>query len=82
MDASVPMVSVVIPVYNEEPGLQGLFERLYPALDRLEVPYEVVLVDDGSRDRSAAMTRSGPPSLLRRTRSLPRGGGCIGPIGS
>jgi undecaprenyl-phosphate 4-deoxy-4-formamido-L-arabinose transferase len=55
MGARVPMVSVVIPVYNEEPGLQGLFDRLYPALDRLQVTYEVVLVDDGSRDRSAAL---------------------------
>lgn len=55
MGACVPMVSVVIPVYNEEPGLQGLFDRLYPALDRLQVSYEVVLVDDGSRDRSAAL---------------------------
>jgi undecaprenyl-phosphate 4-deoxy-4-formamido-L-arabinose transferase len=39
MGARVPMVSVVIPVYNEEPGLQGLFDRLYPALDRLQVTY-------------------------------------------
>ncbi len=36
-----PQVSVVIPVYNEEAGLVALFDRLYPALDRLGVPYEV-----------------------------------------
>lgn len=50
-----PDVSVVIPVYNEEDSLPALFARLYPALDRLKTPYEIVFVDDGSRDRSAAM---------------------------
>jgi undecaprenyl-phosphate 4-deoxy-4-formamido-L-arabinose transferase len=48
-------LSVVIPVYNEEAGLSALFERLYPALDALGLEYEVVFVDDGSRDRSAAL---------------------------
>src|SRR5258708_77555 len=52
-----PQVSVVIPVYNEEAGLPALFARLYPALDALRVPYEVVFVNDGSRDRSAALLR-------------------------
>jgi undecaprenyl-phosphate 4-deoxy-4-formamido-L-arabinose transferase len=52
---AAPTLSVVIPVYNEEPGLQALFDRLYPALDALAVAYEVVFVDDGSRDRSAAL---------------------------
>lgn len=52
-----PQVSVVIPVYNEEAGLGALFDRLYPALDRLGVPYEVVFVNDGSRDRSPAILK-------------------------
>ena len=50
-----PVLSVVIPVYNEEEGLDALFARLYPALDRLGVSYEVVFINDGSRDRSAAL---------------------------
>ena len=50
-----PLLSVVIPVYNEEAGLPALFARLYPALDALAIPYEVVFVNDGSRDRSAAI---------------------------
>ena len=54
---SILQLSVVIPVYNEEQGLQALFDRLYPALDALKVSYEVILVNDGSRDRSAAMLR-------------------------
>ncbi|MDB5758415.1 MAG: glycosyltransferase [Burkholderia sp.] len=50
-----PEISVVIPVYNEEAGLATLFSRLYPALDALGLSYEVVFVNDGSRDRSAAI---------------------------
>ena len=52
-----PMISVVIPVYNEEEGLPFLFERLYPTLDALGRSYEVVFVDDGSSDRSVAQLR-------------------------
>ena len=57
MSAPAPEVSVVIPVYNEEAGLQTLVDRLYPALDRLGRSYEVIFVDDGSRDRSAALLK-------------------------
>jgi undecaprenyl-phosphate 4-deoxy-4-formamido-L-arabinose transferase len=52
---TTPRVSVVIPVYNEEESLPALFARVYPALDALKTPYEIVFVNDGSRDRSAAM---------------------------
>ncbi len=54
---SAPEVSVVIPVYNEEDVLEALFSRLYPALDALGRSYEIVFVNDGSRDRSVAMLR-------------------------
>jgi undecaprenyl-phosphate 4-deoxy-4-formamido-L-arabinose transferase len=50
-------LSVVIPVYNEEQGLAALFARLYPALDALRIPYEIIFVNDGSRDGSAAILR-------------------------
>ena len=52
-----PEVSIIIPVYNEEPVLPGLFARLYPALDALGRSYEIVFINDGSRDRSAALLR-------------------------
>lgn len=44
------LLSVVIPFYNEELGIAGLFERLLPALAALKVRFEVVCVNDGSRD--------------------------------
>lgn len=55
---AAPVLSVVIPVYNEEAVLPALFARLYPALDALGCPYEIVFVNDGSRDRSPALLRS------------------------
>jgi len=48
-------VSVVIPVYNEEAGLQALFDRVYPALDSLGESYEIIFINDGSADRSPQM---------------------------
>jgi undecaprenyl-phosphate 4-deoxy-4-formamido-L-arabinose transferase len=48
-------LSVVIPVYNEEDVLQALFDRLYPALDALGERYEIIFVNDGSRDSSARL---------------------------
>ncbi|MGB0128293.1 MAG: glycosyltransferase [Rhodocyclaceae bacterium] len=54
---SQPEVSVIIPVYNEETSLPLLFDRLYPALDGLGTSYEILFVNDGSRDRSAAVLR-------------------------
>ena len=54
---TTPQLSVVIPVYNEEDGLASLFQRLYPALDGLKRSYEIIFINDGSRDRSAAMLR-------------------------
>ena len=53
----VPKLSVVIPVYNEEAVLPALFARLYPALDALGASYEVIFINDGSADRSAALLR-------------------------
>ena len=54
---ATPKLSVVIPVYNEEAGLTELFARLYPALDKLGCDFEIIFVNDGSMDRSAALLR-------------------------
>ncbi|WP_301102513.1 glycosyltransferase [Propionivibrio sp.] len=52
---STPRLSVVIPVYNEEATLTALFSRLYPALDALGANYEIIFINDGSQDKSAAI---------------------------
>ncbi len=48
----VPELSVVVPVYNEEAVLHELARRLPPILDQASDHWELVLVNDGSRDRS------------------------------
>src|ERR1700677_2641801 len=65
---SVPKLSVVIPVYNEEAVLPTLFGRLYPALDALGISYEIVFVNDGSKDRSVAVLREQFSLRPRHTR--------------
>src|ERR1043166_2125926 len=51
-------LSVVIPVYNEEENLPLLWPELREVLDRRALAYEIIFVDDGSRDRSAELIRS------------------------
>lgn len=48
-----PYISVVIPVYNEEKNLEQLYQRLTTALDKLGKSYEIILTNDGSKDRSS-----------------------------
>lgn len=59
------LLSIVIPIYNEEKNLPALFERLSEVLPTLGHPYEVVMVDDGSRDKSfekiEALAKEGRP---------------------
>jgi glycosyltransferase involved in cell wall biosynthesis len=50
VEAEIPVYSVVIPLYDEESVLGALYERLLAVLDKLDGPWEVILVDDGSRD--------------------------------
>lgn len=52
-----PTLSVVIPIFNEEETLPALFQRLSAALDAIGEEYEVVFVNDGSRDASERMLR-------------------------
>jgi dolichol-phosphate mannosyltransferase len=53
----MPEVSVVVPVFDEADVLPALFERLCSALDATDVRWELVFVDDGSRDASASILR-------------------------
>jgi undecaprenyl-phosphate 4-deoxy-4-formamido-L-arabinose transferase len=52
-----PRVSIVIPVFNEEQNLAALYARLAPVMDTIAGGVEVILVDDGSADRSLAILR-------------------------
>ena len=52
-----PGISVVVPVYDEEDNLRPLTDALHQALDPSPWSWEVVYVDDGSRDASAERMR-------------------------
>src|SRR5262245_64141073 len=55
MSLEHPQVSVVIPIYNEEENLPELVERVGHALLRAGRSFELICVDDGSKDDSAAV---------------------------
>lgn len=62
--AAEPALSVVIPFFNEEQNVEALFGRLLPALRALGRTFEIVCVDDGSKDATLKM-------LLARRASTP-----------
>lgn len=64
-----PVVSVVIPIYDEAENLDDLHRELTAALEAMGRPYEIILVDDGSRDASLARL-AGIESRDRRVRVL------------
>jgi dolichol-phosphate mannosyltransferase len=55
--ASLPELSIVVPVYNEEESLPLLWREIREVLDPTGLQYEAIFVDDGSQDRSAELIR-------------------------
>ncbi len=55
MNTEKPEISLVLPIFNEEESLQELFERVTKTMESLNQPYEVITIDDGSRDGSFRM---------------------------
>ena len=55
---NAPYLSLVIPAYNEEENVETLLQRASSSLERIGRPFEVIIVDDGSSDRT--------PQLLAR----------------
>lgn len=58
MASTAPALSVVIPLYNEEESIPSLAAALTEALDAVGRPYEIIIVDDGSRDNSFALLQA------------------------
>src|SRR5262245_47550840 len=54
-DTSRPELSLVLPIFNEEPVIDELLRRLAEFLAAVGTTWEVIFVDDGSKDQSFAM---------------------------
>ena len=52
-----PIYSLVIPIYNEEENIMEMYRRLHDVMEQLDGDVELILIDDGSRDRSLNMMR-------------------------
>lgn len=62
------LISVVIPVFNEQDSLPELFRRLFSVMQKLNTPYEIILINDGSKDSSLPIMlqeRKNHPDTLR-----------------
>jgi glycosyltransferase involved in cell wall biosynthesis len=73
--ANFEMVSIVVPLYNEQENVRPLYARLTEVLNRLAQPYELIFVDDGSRDRTPEILdeiyeKDGRVSVVRLRRNF------------
>lgn len=59
-----PYLSVVVPLYNEEGNVKELHRRIAESLQKIGKPFEIVFVDDGSRDRTLEMCQGLTPLKL------------------
>jgi glycosyltransferase involved in cell wall biosynthesis len=69
LDPRAAGVSVVIPAYNEEVGIGAVLEQAKEALRRLDVAHEIIVVDDCSRDRTAAIAEATGVTVLRNVQN-------------
>jgi glycosyltransferase involved in cell wall biosynthesis len=66
---SVPDVSIVIPIHNEEPILTAALLELRDRLEPCAWSREILLAENGSRDRTAELARASPRSRPSRSAS-------------
>ncbi len=58
-------LTVVIPAYNEEKGIQGVVDRILAAMEGTNLPFEIIVVDDGSQDRTVESLWEKPVQVLQ-----------------
>jgi len=77
------MISVVIPAYNEEENVAELHRRLVRALDALRTPYEIVIVENGSHDKTFEVLKFlSPIKIVRLRKNFGQAGGIDAGIAS
>jgi glycosyltransferase involved in cell wall biosynthesis len=56
--AETPLVSFIVPCLNEEANVAGALDKLSSACEQLKFPYEIIVVDDGSKDQTSAVVKA------------------------
>ncbi|MDP2838147.1 MAG: glycosyltransferase family 2 protein [Candidatus Moranbacteria bacterium] len=59
-----PYLSVVVPLYNEEGNVAELYRKIYEAVQKIGRPFEIIFIDDGSKDGTLAAARGLSPLKL------------------
>jgi len=59
--------SIIIPAYNEEAGIASVIEGILSVMDRSNIDYELLVVDDGSTDRTAEIVRESGVGLIQHS---------------
>jgi len=57
MNPDRPLISVIIPVFNEELTISGVVERVRVVLQKIGIKYEIIVIDDFSTDRSLELSK-------------------------
>ncbi|MEI7838331.1 MAG: glycosyltransferase, partial [bacterium] len=50
-------ISIVVPVYNEEKGIASFHSSLIKVLNKIDIDFEIIYVDDGSSDNSLSIIK-------------------------
>lgn len=68
-----PLVSIVIPVFNEEPTVGNVIEMVKAAIERMNLPYEILVIDDCSTDNSLEISKSKKVKVYQLERHMGKG---------
>ncbi|MEM3566212.1 MAG: glycosyltransferase family 2 protein [Candidatus Bathyarchaeia archaeon] len=72
-DISNAVISVVIPAYNEEKTIGSVIEETLQVMDSLDLPYEIIVVDDGSTDHTREIASKYKVTVLSNGRNQGKG---------
>ena len=73
MRNAAPAISVVIPAYNEKEGIATVVTNIRQAMDGLNQPYEIIVVDDGSQDTTADSARQAGAKVISHPYNIGNG---------
>ncbi len=69
----IPMVSIIIPAFNEEKNVANVISRTITVMDQMNLPYEIILVDDGSTDKTGLIASFFAVKILRNKTNRGKG---------